>query len=51
MRILWETVGFILGEFRQGTETIVLILKKVRLEAFTNGLPMPVCSIIYATSG
>jgi|GEM_PF-1845959 len=40
--ILWKTEDFTQSEFRQGNETVVLIRKKVRLEAFPNGSPLPV---------
>jgi hypothetical protein len=40
--ILWETEDFAPSEFQQGEKTRVLKRNKVRLEPFTNGLPMPV---------
>jgi len=40
--ILWNTGDFTESEFRQGNKTEVLMRKKVRLEAFPNGSPLPV---------
>ncbi len=40
--LLWKTEDFSQSEFWQGNETVVLLRKKVRLEAFPNGSPLPV---------
>jgi hypothetical protein len=40
--MLWETKDLAESEFLQGKETKESILRRVRLEAFPNGLSLPV---------